>query len=98
MAFGCVSIEPPSASWPTDTFGLKVVSVFPGNHGTAYDSHQGVVMLFETEHGSPVRVLSPYAGFLAVPSGDPYLSSLGLPRAVSRPVLSTSDPFLSCAW
>lgn len=31
--------------------GLKVVSVFPGNHGTEYDSHQGAVMLFETEHG-----------------------------------------------
>jgi ornithine cyclodeaminase len=33
------------------TMGIKVVSVFPGNHGTEYDSHQGTVMLFETEHG-----------------------------------------------
>jgi ornithine cyclodeaminase/alanine dehydrogenase-like protein (mu-crystallin family) len=32
--------------------GVKTVSVFPGNHGTEYDSHQGTVMLFETEHGS----------------------------------------------
>jgi ornithine cyclodeaminase len=31
--------------------GLKVVSVFPGNHGTEYDSHQGAVLLFETVHG-----------------------------------------------
>ena len=31
--------------------GLKVVSVFPGNHGTEYDSHQGAVLLFETGHG-----------------------------------------------
>jgi ornithine cyclodeaminase len=31
--------------------GVKVVSVFPGNHGTEYDSHQGTVLLFETEHG-----------------------------------------------
>ena len=31
--------------------GLKVVSVFPGNHGTQYDSHMGAVMLFETKHG-----------------------------------------------
>src|SRR6185436_11891203 len=31
--------------------GLKLVSVFPGNHGTPYDSHQGVVVLFEVEHG-----------------------------------------------
>jgi ornithine cyclodeaminase len=39
------------------TFGLKVVSVFPGNHGTDYDSHQGVVVLFEVEHGCPVAIL-----------------------------------------
>lgn len=31
--------------------GLKVVTVFPGNHGTRYDSHQGAVLLFEIEHG-----------------------------------------------
>ncbi len=39
------------------TFGLKVVSVFPGNHGTEYDSHQGVVVLFELEHGCPAAIL-----------------------------------------
>jgi len=31
--------------------GVKAISVFPGNHGTPYDSHQGVVLLFEPEHG-----------------------------------------------
>jgi len=31
--------------------GAKMVSVFPGNHGTELDSHQGVVLLFETERG-----------------------------------------------
>jgi alanine dehydrogenase len=31
--------------------GLKAITVFPGNHGTIYDSHQGVVLLFEAEHG-----------------------------------------------
>jgi len=31
--------------------GIKVVTVFPGNHGTELDSHQGVVLLFEPEHG-----------------------------------------------
>jgi ornithine cyclodeaminase len=31
--------------------GIKVVSVMPGNHGTEYDSHQGAVMVFETEYG-----------------------------------------------
>jgi len=39
------------------SLGLKVVSVFPGNHGSEYDSHQGAVMLFDTEHGSPLAIL-----------------------------------------
>jgi ornithine cyclodeaminase len=39
------------------SFGLKVVSVMPDNHGTAYDSHQGVVMLFGVEHGEPLAIL-----------------------------------------
>lgn len=37
--------------------GLKVVSVFPGNHGTQYDSHIGAVMLFETTHGQLVAMV-----------------------------------------
>lgn len=40
-----------------ESFGLKVVSVMPGNHGTAYDSHQGVVMLFGLAHGEPLAIL-----------------------------------------
>ena len=39
------------------SLGLKVVTVMPGNHGTAYDSHQGVVMLFGLEHGEPLAIL-----------------------------------------
>jgi ornithine cyclodeaminase len=31
--------------------GLKAISVFPGNHATEYDSHQGTVLLFETRNG-----------------------------------------------
>lgn len=38
-------------------FGLKAASVFPGNHGTRYDSHQGVVLLFEATHGQLLAVL-----------------------------------------
>jgi ornithine cyclodeaminase len=37
--------------------GLKVISVFPGNHGTPFDAHQGAVMLFEAEHGCPVALV-----------------------------------------
>ena len=36
--------------------GIKLVSVFPGNHGTKYDSHQGAVLLFETEHGQLLSI------------------------------------------
>ena len=39
------------------TMGLKVVSVFPGNRGTEYESHMGAVMLFETEHGRLLAVM-----------------------------------------
>jgi len=37
--------------------GLKVVTVFPGNHGTEYDSHQGAVMLFDVGNGSTLAVI-----------------------------------------
>lgn len=40
-----------------ESFGLKVVTVMPGNHGTHYDSHQGVVMLFGVKHGEPLAII-----------------------------------------
>jgi ornithine cyclodeaminase/alanine dehydrogenase-like protein (mu-crystallin family) len=40
-----------------EAMGIKVISVFPGNHGTKYDSHQGAVMLFETEHGQLLALI-----------------------------------------
>ena len=36
--------------------GVKVITVFPGNQGTAFDSHQGVVILFDPEHGHPLAI------------------------------------------
>ena len=47
----------PSYLGDVKAMGLKVVSVFPGNHGTEYDSHQGAVMLFETEHGRLLAII-----------------------------------------
>lgn len=38
------------------SLGLKVVSIFPGNHGRGLPSHQGVVMLFGLETGEPLGV------------------------------------------
>jgi ornithine cyclodeaminase len=37
--------------------GLKVITVFPGNHGTEIDAHQGAVMLFEAAHGRPLAIV-----------------------------------------
>jgi ornithine cyclodeaminase len=40
-----------------DVVGLKVITVFPGNHGTQYDSHQGAVLLFEATHGQLLAIM-----------------------------------------
>jgi ornithine cyclodeaminase len=40
-----------------DVMGLKAISVFPGNHATQYDSHQGTVMLFETKNGRLLAIM-----------------------------------------
>jgi ornithine cyclodeaminase len=39
------------------TMGAKIITVYPGNHGTAFDSHQGAVLLFDAENGSLAAVL-----------------------------------------
>ena len=38
--------------------GVKVLTVFPVNHGTAIDPHQGAVLLFEAEHGRLLAILN----------------------------------------
>lgn len=47
---GALGMMPGSMGKP-DIFGLKAVSVFSGNLGTPFESHQGAVLLFEAEHG-----------------------------------------------
>ena len=37
--------------------GLKVMTGFASNVGTAFATHQGFVLLFEVEHGAPVAIL-----------------------------------------
>jgi ornithine cyclodeaminase len=34
------------------TIGAKIITVYPGNHGTQLDSHQGAVLVFDPENGS----------------------------------------------
>jgi ornithine cyclodeaminase len=37
--------------------GVKVLTVFPVNHGTPIDAHQGAVLLFEADHGRLLAIL-----------------------------------------
>lgn len=39
-------------SGPGAALGAKIITVFPGNDATPYDSHIGVVLLFDAEHGA----------------------------------------------
>jgi alanine dehydrogenase len=41
----------PSYLGEIESVGVKVITAFPSNYGTEYDAHQGVVALFDTEHG-----------------------------------------------
>lgn len=49
---GNIFVLMPSYLGSIQAVGTKAISVFPGNHGTQYDAHQGVVLVFETEHGT----------------------------------------------
>lgn len=41
----------PSYLGGIQSIGVKVTAAFPSNFGTEYDTHQGVVVLFDTQHG-----------------------------------------------
>ncbi len=47
----------PGRTLDPDTLGLKVVGVFPGNQGTRWDGHQGLVCLFDSQTGVPAAIL-----------------------------------------
>jgi ornithine cyclodeaminase/alanine dehydrogenase-like protein (mu-crystallin family) len=47
----------PSYSADSKVIGLKAITVFPENRKIGYDSHQGVVMLFEAQHGRLLAVI-----------------------------------------
>ncbi|HLQ37162.1 MAG TPA: ornithine cyclodeaminase family protein, partial [Planctomycetota bacterium] len=54
---GLLGMMPAQLGGAGGEHGIKVVSVFPGNHGTGIDAHQGAVLLFEGRHGRLVAVL-----------------------------------------
>jgi ornithine cyclodeaminase len=53
---GALSMMPGYTGDP-DWLGIKVLTVFPANHGTQLGSHQGMVVLFDTRNGSPTALI-----------------------------------------
>ena len=47
----------PAYSSALGALGAKLITVFPGNHGTGRDSHQGVVVLFDAANGELLAVM-----------------------------------------
>ena len=47
----------PGAQREPPAFGVKVISVFPQNREAGLESHQGLVLLFEAQHGRPVALV-----------------------------------------
>ena len=54
--FGALGMMP-AYMQDLNAMGLKVLTIFPGNHGTQYDPHQGAVMLFEAKHGCLLAIM-----------------------------------------
>lgn len=53
---GVFGVMPAHLTVP-DALGLKAIAVFPGNAGTALDSHQGLVLLFDPRTGAPIAIM-----------------------------------------
>jgi len=53
---GSLGVMPASLE-SSQVFGIKVVSVFPGNENTELDAHQGLVLLMEEKNGQPMALL-----------------------------------------
>lgn len=39
----------------------KLVTVFPGNHGTGRPSHQGVIVVFDPDNGEPLAIMDAFS-------------------------------------
>jgi ornithine cyclodeaminase len=40
-----------------ESFGIKLVSLFPGNAQAGFSSHMGLVVLYEAKHGKPAAIM-----------------------------------------
>ncbi len=53
---GLLGLMPGYTAEPA-ALGVKVIAVFPDNHGSELDSHQGIVALFDAQNGCPLAIL-----------------------------------------
>jgi ornithine cyclodeaminase len=51
----------PAYSADLSACAAKIISVYPGNHGTALDSHQGMVALFDGSDGRPLAIMDAFS-------------------------------------
>jgi len=56
LPHGLFAVMPATLDVPP-AVGLKAITVFPGNHGTELDAHQGAVLLFEGGRGRLLAVM-----------------------------------------
>lgn len=54
---GLLGMMPGAVLSEPEALGMKVLAVFPKNHGTELDAHQGLVLLFDPERGAPAAIL-----------------------------------------
>lgn len=47
----------PAYSKSLKAIGAKLITVYPGNHGTELDSHQGAVLLFDADRGNLLAMM-----------------------------------------
>ncbi len=62
-------------------FGIKLVSLFPGNIDLGLSSHAGLMVLFEAEYGTPLAIMD--AGYLTATRTA--AASAVATRALARP-------------
>ena len=55
---GMLGVMPGHLAEP-DCFGVKLLSLFPGNSAAGLSSHLGLVLLFEPEHGLAMASVRP---------------------------------------
>lgn len=57
-AAGLMGLMPAYMSGAHAAYGLKAISVFPGNTAKGKDAHQGAVLLFSAETGEPLALMN----------------------------------------